>query len=156
MTYAATPGYHAHRNFHNPFMFRVPLDVFLPALERAHPNMPLPELVAKAHCQMLLDLQDLRPLAFNPSEACRGGRVNLSRQNLANFRDSLQYYNDHYRQRALRDPNARALHRDFRHWCLKQGIGWDGKLFRTLVWGKGLLRKFGLAPKKPPRLPEAK
>ena len=145
LTYAATPGYHAHRNFHNPFMFRVPLDVFMPALERAQPNMPLSELVAKAHCQMLLDLQDLKPLAFNPSEACRGGGLNMSRQNMANFRDSLAYYNSHYRARALHDPQSRTLHRDFRRWCLKQGIGWDGKVFRTLVWGKGLLRKLGLA-----------
>ena len=122
-------------------MFRVPLDVFMPALQRAHPQMTLAELVAKAHCQMLLDLQDLKPLAFNPSEACRGGGGESTSENIANFRQSLAYYNSRYRARALTDPQSRPLHRDFRRWCLKQGIGIEGKIFRMLVRCKQTARR---------------
>ena len=38
LTYAGSPGYQAGREMHNPFFFRVPMDVFMPALERAHPQ----------------------------------------------------------------------------------------------------------------------
>lgn len=140
LTYSGSPGYQANRNYHNPFMFRVPLDVYMPALERAHPEMDLPTLIAKAHAQIAMEIQDLAPFRFNSSDVITN-RVDLSDERKAGFWASMRYYNSALRPRAKRDPQARDLHKKFVLWRLKKGLGWDSKLFAFAVACKALLRR---------------
>lgn len=132
LCYAASPGYQTHRNLHNPFLFRVPLEVFAPALERARPDLAIAELVARIHAQILLELQDLAPLRFNTTDAITGV-VDTSRSRLDAFWRSRRFYDRNYRSAARRDPEARELDDAFDRWCLKKGLGLRGSVFRVLV-----------------------
>jgi hypothetical protein len=140
LTYAGSSGYQVCRDMHNPFFFRVPLSIFLPALERAVPGLSVPELTSRAHAQLVLELHQHRKSTFNTSDGIDGSRVELSEENLRHFQAGRRYYETRYRPRALADPQARRLDADFQRWCLKKGIGWRGKAFLAAVRVKQLLR----------------
>ncbi|MCE9591617.1 MAG: hypothetical protein K8S99_13960 [Planctomycetes bacterium] len=140
LTYSGSPGYQAYRNYHNPFIFRVPLDVYMPALERAYPEMTLPTLITKSHAQVALEIQDLAPFRFNTSDMI-SNRVDVSPERRAGFWSAVGYYNRVYRPRARRDAEARELDKKFTYWRRKKGLGWDAKVFLLLVKIKGLLRR---------------
>ena len=140
LTYSGSPGYQACRDMHNPFFFRVPPAVFMPALERGHPQLNIVGLTAKLHAQMVLDLHRHEKFVFNTSDGVSGGGLEFSRTNVRWFEESSRYYQGHYRRRALAHPQARCLDADFRHWCRKKGIGWRGKAFLAAVRAKRWLR----------------
>ena len=140
LTYSGSTGYQAGRAKHNPFFFRVPMDVFMPALGRAHPNLTRAEITARAHAQLVLELHRHQRFEFNTSDGIHGGGIDLSADNLRQFQESLAYYNRHLRGAALADPAARQLDAAFRKWCLKKGIGWQGRAFRSLVAVKAVAR----------------
>jgi hypothetical protein len=146
MTYAGSPGYHTHRSFHNPFLFRVPIDVFMAALERAHPELTTAELMSKAQAQLLLELYDLRPFRFNNSESVAGADIVRTSEAFARFRESSRWYLRFYRERGRRDPECRRLHAEFVWWRRKKGIGLDGRIFLALVsckrWARRLVPVF--------------
>lgn len=141
LTYAGSSGYQACRDMHNPFLFRVPMALFMPALERAHPDWSIVTLAAKAHAQAVLDLHRHEKFTFNTSHGIDGGRLDFSRENLRCFDESLRYYNAHYRVRARKDAVARRLDTGFRRWRLKNGIGLQGKIFTGAVKIKSELKK---------------
>lgn len=139
LCFAASPGYQTHRNLHNPFLFRVPLDVFATALEQARPKISTSELTARVHGQILLELQDLAPLRFNTTDAITGV-VDTTHQRLENFWQSRKFYNRRYRALARRDPASRKLDAAFNRWCLKKGLGLRGRIFLALVRTRQIAR----------------
>ncbi len=141
LTYAGSSGYQLCRDMHNPFLFRVPIALFMPALERAHPELGLAELASKSHAQMALEVHRHERFVFNTSDGLRDGAVELSEENLHHFRQSRRYYDRHYRGRVRADATARRLDAEFQRWCLKKGIGVSGKTFLALVRGKRTLRR---------------
>ncbi len=153
LSYSGSPGYQSNRSYHNPFFFRVPLDIYLPALERANPDMPVHTRVSKSHAQLALTVQYLRPLQWNPTDSCEGGALEFSAENLRNFADDRSWYNRHYLPLTKTDTEAAKLHAAFRHWRWRLGLGWDGKVFRLLLRIKGLarscLKPMGLWPGSP-------
>jgi hypothetical protein len=140
LCYAGSPGYQAARDLHNPYLFRVPLRIFMPALARAQPELTRAELTAKAHAQLALELHRHQRHAFNTSDGVHGGRVDFSVENLRHFRESLACYAKDWRPLALADPAARALDAAFQRWCWKKGLGWRGRIFRALVTAKATTR----------------
>jgi hypothetical protein len=140
LTYSGTPGYHTHRSFHNPFLFRIPIDVYLEALERAHPQLTAAELLAKAQAQLVLELYDLKPFCFNNSEAVAGADISRSPDAFRRFWSAYPTYRRLYRERCGTDPPSRRLHADFVRWRRKKGIGIDGKVFLALVGWKRVAR----------------
>ncbi len=141
LTYAATPGYHAMRSFHNPFFFTLPLPMYIKALERSHPDIPAVELVAKAQGQLCFDLQRKSVMESFATDAANPQNFAPSKENLQLFNSNLSYYRTKFRSLFSRDAAARKLDREFRHWCRKKGLGMDGRIFQRLVKIKGHLRR---------------
>jgi hypothetical protein len=140
LTYSGSSGYHANRAFHNPFLFRVPFSLYMTALERAHPSLEVATLIGKAHSQLALEIQDLRPGGFNTVDVGAGpGEIDAER--LGRFRAAHREYVGTYYQRAKNDAVASDLHREFVRWRRKRGIGLDGRVFLWLVKLKGALRR---------------
>ena len=133
LTYSGSPGYHTHRNFHNPFLFRVPIGCYMSALERAHPELTIAELISKAQAQVLMELYDLQLFRFNNSENVAGTDIVRTSNAFRRFRTAQEWYFDFYRARGKSNSEARNLHHEFICWRRKKGIGLDGKVFRTLV-----------------------
>src|SRR5262249_57541967 len=52
LTYSGSDGHNFVRAAHYPYYVRVPFDTYMGALQRAHPRLPSPNLLAKAHEQM--------------------------------------------------------------------------------------------------------
>lgn len=143
LTNSGTPGYQTARAAHNPFFFRVPFDVYMDALEKAHPNLPFPCIISKAIAQLLLELQKRSFFVFNTAYGYTGGQVVLSGTNLSNFRDSLRSFRRRYLFRVKQDSELRELYKKFDFWCLKIGIGFRGKIFLLSVKIKGQFRRLG-------------
>jgi len=140
LAYAGSPGYQTHRSLHNPFMFRVPLATYMDALERAHPELTPAMRISKAHSQLALEVQDLRPLRFNSADTVTG-IVEVPRERIDVFKEELRVYRKRYRHAILTDPEAQRLDAAFTRWRRKRGIGLDGQVFLRLVKMKGLCRR---------------
>ncbi len=139
LTYSASPGYQTLRNLHNPFLFRVPLEVMAPALEAAALESTTEALLSRLQNQVLMELQPLDVFAFNTTDAITG-RIDRSPERLEAFNAALRFYNRYYRTLPQRSKSARRLHRAFIRWRLKKGIGRSGRAFQLLVRIKGRLR----------------
>ena len=139
LTYSGTDGNSTWRSSHNPFFFRVPLNVYMPALERAFPEMSVAERTARAHGQLCLELQRHVFAATLPTDVHDPASFDDSPGNRQAFADSYCYYVRHVLPLTRGNPAARALVAEMDYWLLKKGIGWRGRIFRALVRLKGAL-----------------
>jgi len=146
LTYSGTDGNSTWRSSHNPFLFRVPLHIYMPALDRAFPEMTIPDRTAKAHGQLCLELQRHSFGATLPSDTHDPASYDDSSENRRAFAESYRYYIKNVLPSTRRNPAARALVAEMDYWLLKKGIGWKGRVFRSLVWLKGAL---GLSRRRP-------
>jgi hypothetical protein len=142
LCYAGSSGYQSHRDMHHPFFFRVPYPTVIAALQQAHPDLPLYDLVGKAHAQLALELHPHHHFTFNTSDGLGAqDRVDRSPENLRAFRHAYRHYRKNLRPSALSDPAAKTLDQLFHLWLWKKGLGLRGKLFRLAVRTKSLLRR---------------
>jgi hypothetical protein len=58
LTYSGSDGHSFVRSVHYPFYFRVPFDAFMDAVEAAYPRLHPNQLLVKAQCQVLLELEE--------------------------------------------------------------------------------------------------
>ena len=139
-------------------MFRVPLATHMDALERAHPELTPSMRVSKAHAQLALEVQDLRPLRFNSADTVTG-IVAVPRERIDTFKEELRVYRRRYRDAVRTDPEARRLDSAFARWRRKRGIGLDGQILVRLVRMKALCRRAmracGVVPSPPAMEPAA-
>jgi hypothetical protein len=129
LTYSASPGYHAFRSFHNPFLFRVPLAVYLDALDIAHPDMKPEVKIAKAHAQMTFDLQK----KTKGSSVSTASGIAKYDYNFKHFYESFAEYKRRFRKTLKSNPEAKILDSNFFFWRLRNGIGFYGIIFQYLV-----------------------
>ena len=141
LTYSGSDGQSLWRASHHPFLFRVPLDVYLPALQRAYPGIDPMTLIAKAHAQLCLDLQRKVLLQSVTSDANDGAMFDPSSENLRTFAESFAWYRRSVLPIARINPEAAVLVSEFAHWRRKHGLGWDGRLFRMGLAVKALGRR---------------
>lgn len=140
LAYCGSSGAGLWRSSHNPFFVRVPFSMHMQALERAFPNLTPVQLLAKAHAQLCLDLQRREAGWSIASDPIDASSFDASPENLRIFHEALEYYRLHYRPLARGNPEAQALVKEFDEWCVKKGIGWRGKIFRTLLSLRNALR----------------
>ena len=57
LCYSGSDGNRAARSTHSVFLFRVPFLTYMGAVEKAFPNLKPEEILAKAHAQLLLEIQ---------------------------------------------------------------------------------------------------
>lgn len=58
LCYSGSDGNRAARSTHSIFLFRVPFLTYMGAVQKAFPNLKPEELLAKAHAQLLLEIQN--------------------------------------------------------------------------------------------------
>ena len=151
LAYAGSPGYHTARGSHSPFFFRVPLDVYMTAMEKAYPKLTLVELLGKAHAQLCLDLQDKIVGGSLSIKEADLSTMNPTPENLAAFKESHAWYREQMLPRVGNDAKAQNAVRDFTLWRRKRGLGLDGRIFATLARTKRMINSLlgrGAAPAK--------
>jgi hypothetical protein len=140
LAYAGSPGYHSARAPHSPFFFRVPLNIYMEALEKAYPNMSIPDLISKVHAQLCLDLQKKVVAGSTAADACQNDSFDPSAENIQNFWESYRYYVRKYIPQAKGNDQAEKLIQEFYRYRLVKGIGVDGTIYKSLAQVKKLLR----------------
>lgn len=141
LTYSGSDGQSLWRASHHPYLVRVPLDRYVPALQRAHPKLDPVMLTAKVHAQLCLEMQRKDLLQSNTSDINDAAMFDPSPENLRHFSNGMDYYRARVVPQVRQDPEALELIREFRLWRRKRGLGWDGKLFQVGVKMKAALRK---------------
>jgi hypothetical protein len=137
LTYSGSPGYHSFRSFHNPYLFRVPLNIYMDALEKSYPEYKLIDLLAKAQAQMLFDLQYK---TVGSSTATSTG-LDLSAVNLGFFFESYSEYRSRFGMQIKYDKEAKKLDKQFEMWKTRNGIGFKGRIFKSLIDAKKVFKK---------------
>jgi hypothetical protein len=92
LTFSGSDGFAAWRASHNPFLARVPLRTYFPALVRSAPRMDAGWLLGKAHAQLLLNLQRRevgRTYAADPHSA---SSLSLDEENVAWFAEDFEFF----------------------------------------------------------------
>jgi hypothetical protein len=140
LTFSGSDGQAAWRSSHHPFLFRVPIHVYLPALQRAFQDIDSVTLIAKAHAQLCLEVQHKVLLQATTSAANDAAMFDPSPENLCNFKEAFAYYRKHVLPLGDSSEEASRLITEFRLWRRKHGLGWDGQLFQLGVRAKALIR----------------
>jgi hypothetical protein len=123
LTYSATPGYSIIRNSHNPYFFRVPLDAYIDCLMRAHPDLSMYTIVAKAQAQLCFDLLKKEPMNSFVPEIHDRRNFDPSPGNLQAYRVSKEKYHELFGSFLAETREGRQLDLAFRDWCADHGLG---------------------------------
>ena len=136
LTYSGCDGNRAARSTHSPFLFRLPFETYMDALEQAFANLTPAELLAKAHGQLLLELMKKEVGWTSPS-----WDFDFNEENLSAFGDAFQAYRKRY-CKLFRSSSATKMERaGFLHFCGTHGLTLEGRLFLFVFHVKGFLRR---------------
>ena len=132
LTYSATPGYHVYRSFHNPYLFRVPLPVFMNSWKRAHPEATPAMAVTVAHAQLMLDLQRKVVGDSLATDVCDSSNFDPTGENMDAFRRNLAFYRRELLPPIINDKEVRIRDEQFRKWTTRNGLNWKGRALNLL------------------------
>jgi hypothetical protein len=136
VTYSGCDGNRAARSTHSPFLFRIPFETYMDALERAFPSLRPAELLAKAHGQLLLELMK-KEIGWTSVSS----EFDFREQNLSAFRNAFQQYHKRYRK-LFRSSSATKMERaGFLHFCGTHRLTFEGRLFLMALRFKGFVRQ---------------
>jgi hypothetical protein len=135
LTYSGSDGNRAARSTHSPFLFRIPFDTYMTALERAFPGLTPAELLAKAHGQLLLEL-----MRKEVGWTSVSWDFDFNEQNVSAFRDAFRAYRKRYRKLFGSSSATKMERAGFLHFCGKHRLTLEGRLFLFVFRVKTLLR----------------
>jgi hypothetical protein len=121
LVYSGSDGHAFWRSTHNPFLFRVPLEVWLDALERANPDLSDADRISKAQCQLTLDLQRKQIGRWINSDVHDANSLELNSENVATFQKNFDHYRERFR-RFLGQSQFRPLTIAFEDWCHEKSV----------------------------------
>ena len=124
LTYSGSDGNRATRSTHTPFLFRIPFNLYMDCLERAIPDLEPATLLAKAHAQLILELQKKE---VGWTHAAR--EYDFSSQNLDFFQESFKDYKQRYQSLFQHNIGTKKERKDFLHFCGEHGLTLEGRLF---------------------------
>lgn len=141
LTYSGSSGNSSNRASHNPFFFRIPLSLYIKCAKSAWPSLEISELLGKSHAQLCLELQRKKVAFSYTADANDPSVFDESKENMQSFAKSYKYYKKTIKPLAKNEGEYKIV-KEFKYWILKKGIGWDGKIFKTLVQLKKAYRSF--------------
>jgi hypothetical protein len=135
LTYSGCDGNRVARSPHYPFLFRIPFDVYMDALEKAMPNLTSAELLAKAHGQLILEV-----VRKETGWTFASWEFDFNEENRAFFKRAHETYRKRYRHLFKDSPESRKERNGFLHFCGSYGLTMEGRLFMAGFRAKGLAR----------------
>jgi len=135
-TYSGCDGNRVARSPHSPFLFRIPFETHMDALEQAFPNLASAELLAKAHGQLLLEV-----LKKEVGWTFASWEFDFSQGNVSAFRKAFKEYRQRYRKLFNSSSAAKTERAGFLHFCGAHGLTSEGRLFLMMFRAKGIVRR---------------
>ena len=136
LTYSGCDGNRSTRSPHSPFLFHIPFNVYMGALEQAIPNLTPAELLAKAHGQLLLELVRKEVGWTSTSD-----EFEFSRENVSAFRTAFEEYRRRYYKLFNASSATKKERAGFLHFCGTHGLTLEGQVFLLLFRMKGFVRR---------------
>jgi hypothetical protein len=136
LTYSGSGGYMAARGTHLIFLNRVPFGLYMDALVKTFPDLTPEALLAKAHAQLLLEVQE-KEVGWSHS----AWEDDFSPENVAHFREGFREYKRRYRHLFNHSAITRKERADFLHFCGTHKLTWEGRLFMAKFHAKGIVRR---------------
>ncbi len=134
LTYSGSDGNRGSRSPHSPFLFRVPFHVFMDALEKAFPRLTDEELLAKAHAEPALEVQE-KEIGWTHAS----WEFDLSTANRSAFQEAYGVYRARYGHLGDRTDGTRRERTGFLHFCGMHGLTWEGRRFMAMFRTKSAL-----------------
>jgi hypothetical protein len=135
-TYSGCDGNRFARSPHSPFLFRIPFERHMDALEQAFPDLTPAELLAKAHGQLLLEI-----VKKDVGWTSTSQEFDYNRENTFYFRRALKEYRERYRKLFNASSATKMERAGFLHFCGTHGLTLEGRLFLFLFRLKGFVRR---------------
>jgi len=136
LTYAGCDGNRFMRSPHYPFLYRLPFDVHMDALERAMPDLAPEQLLAKAHGQVIIEL-----VRKEPGWSHGAKELELSHENRRFFKTALKAYERRYSRLWKANNSTRRERVNFLHFCGTHSLTITGKIFLIYFYLKGVVAK---------------
>jgi lipopolysaccharide transport system ATP-binding protein len=124
LTYSGSGGYMAARSTHLVYLYRIPFSLYMDALKEAFPKLTPEETLAKAHAQLLLEVQR-KEVGWTHG----GWEYEFSPQNVAAFRVGFTEYKRRYRHLFVHSAATIKERKDFLHFCGTHGLTREGRIF---------------------------
>lgn len=124
LTYSACDGNRAARSTHTPFLYRLPFGIYMDAVEKAFPELSAEALLAKAHAQLLLEVQRKEVGWTYPSF-----EYDFSPENRKAFREAFQLYQTRCRRLFQCSPATVKERKDFLYFSGEHGLTTEGRAF---------------------------
>jgi hypothetical protein len=145
LTYSGCDGNRFARSTHSPFLFRIPFETHMDALEKAFPNLAPAEVLAKAHGQLLLEVMK-KEIGWT----FVSWDFDFSPENVSAFRTAFQEYRQRYRKLFGSSSAAKIERAGFLHFCGTHRLTAEGRTFLFRFRLKSLARHL-LGQKSPIR-----
>lgn len=124
LTYSGSGGYTAARATHLIFLYKLPFEFYMDALFEAFPTLKPEEILAKAHAQLILELQH-KEVGWTHS----GWELEFSEENIEEFKKYLKPYKCLYRGIFKHSRQTRRERINFLHFCGKYKLTFEGVIF---------------------------
>ena len=131
LCYSGSDGNRAARSTHSIFLFRVPFLTCMAAVTNAFPNLKPEEILAKAHAQLLIEIQKKEVGWTHDS-----GELDLSDENIRRFHAGFSVYKHRYRSFFKVSTATREERNGFMHFCGLHRLTWEGRLFHLIFTAK--------------------
>jgi hypothetical protein len=135
-TYSGSQGNRVGRATHLIFIYQVPFNLYMDALEKTFPDLTPEALLAKAHAQLLLEVQE-KEVGWSHA----AWEYDFSPVNVEYFKESFSEYKRRYGHLFSRSAVTRKERADFLHFCGTHGLTWEGRVFMIQFKAKGWARK---------------
>jgi hypothetical protein len=135
-TYSGCDGNRVARSPHSPFLYRLPFDGYMDALEKAMPNLAPAELLAKAHGQLILEV-----MRKEVGWTFASWEFDFSPENITRFRQAFRSYQTRYGRWFNVSPAAKTERAGFLHFCGTHGLTLEGRWFLLKFRAKEFIRR---------------
>jgi hypothetical protein len=137
LCYSGSDGNRAARSTHSVFLFRVPFLTYMGAVQKAFPNLKPEEILAKAHAQLLIEMQQ-KELGWT----CDSFNCDFTARNIQNFKNSFSGYKKRFQNLFNVSQVTQRERAAFLHFCGKNRLSREGvvfyALFRTKYFWKNI------------------
>jgi len=135
LCYLGSIGHKKGRSAHSLFFYRLRFNTVMDATEEAFPNLNPSELLAKAHAQLVLELQKKEP-----GWTYASWEYDFSNQNLLSFKESFKAYIRRYQLIFSLNHETKKERAAFLHFSGKHMLTFEGVVFIIIFKVKGILK----------------
>ncbi len=136
LTYSGCDGNRFARSPHSPFLYKIPFETYMDALERAFPKLTSAQLLAKVHGQLILEV-----MKKDVGWTYASREYDFSDKNKALFRSYCKLYKARYKHLFSQNCETRKERASFLHFCGTHRLSVEGYLFIVEFKLKSLAKK---------------